>query len=41
VGPKIEVTQTGSDAECGFGANVTATGTYLRHGSEPPKIDCR
>src|ERR1051326_7024360 len=30
VGQKLIVKQTGSDADCGFGHNVTADGTYIK-----------
>lgn len=39
VGRKLFVKQTGSDADCGFGHNVTATGTYRKISSRPPRID--
>lgn len=33
---RMEVTQEGSDADCGFGHNVMATGTYRRvRGGKP------
>jgi hypothetical protein len=33
------VTQNGSDAECGFGRNVTADGTYKKTSSAKPKFE--
>lgn len=39
---RMEVTQEGTDAECGFGHNVMATGTYLRiKGGKPRFIPIR
>ncbi|MDX6614139.1 MAG: hypothetical protein QOD75_3325 [Blastocatellia bacterium] len=35
---RIEVTQEGSDADCGFGHNVTADGTYRKIKSGKPKF---
>jgi hypothetical protein len=35
----IRVTQRGSDAECGFGRNVSADGTYKKISSGKPKFD--
>jgi hypothetical protein len=35
---KLKVTQEGSDADCGFGHNVNATGTYRKIRSGKPKI---
>jgi hypothetical protein len=35
---EIKVTQDGSDADCGFGHNVTATGTYKKASSAKPKF---
>ena len=37
-GQKLTVKQTGSDADCGFGHNVKADGTYLKKNSRPPKF---
>ncbi|HKC63422.1 MAG TPA: hypothetical protein VKB86_07285 [Pyrinomonadaceae bacterium] len=37
-GNKLIVKQTGSDADCGFGHNVTADGTYIKRSSRPPKF---
>ena len=34
----IKVTQEGSDADCGFGHNVYADGTYTRTSSKKPKF---
>ncbi|MBV9215369.1 MAG: hypothetical protein JO053_04260 [Acidobacteria bacterium] len=34
----IKVTQTGDDSDCGFGHNVTATGTYTRTSSRKPNF---
>jgi hypothetical protein len=36
---KLKVTQDGSDADCGFGHNVNATGTYRKIRSGKPKFD--
>lgn len=36
---KLRVTQEGSDAECGFGHNVYATGTYRKIKSGKPKFE--
>ena len=36
---KIEVTQDGSDADCGFGHNVNSTGTYRKIRSGKPKFE--
>jgi hypothetical protein len=41
VGQKLIVKQTGSDADCGFGHNVAADGTYLKRSSRPPKFEER
>ena len=38
-GQKLIVKQTGSDADCGFGHNVTADGTYIKRSSRPPKFE--
>lgn len=38
-GQKLIVTQAGSDADCGFGHNVTADGTYTKRSSRPPKFE--
>lgn len=38
-GGKLIVTQEGSDADCGFGHNVTADGTYKKTSSAKPKFD--
>jgi hypothetical protein len=38
-GQKLIVKQTGSDADCGFGHNVTADGTYTKRSSRSPKFD--
>jgi hypothetical protein len=35
----IKVTQNGTDADCGFGHNVTADGTYHKVSSKKPKFD--
>jgi len=34
----IEVTQNGTDTDCGFGKNVTAAGTYKKVSSRRPKF---
>lgn len=36
---KLKVTQDGSDADCGFGHNVNATGTYRKIRSGKPKFE--
>lgn len=36
---KLKVTQEGSDADCGFGHNVNATGTYKKIRSGKPKFE--
>lgn len=36
---KLKVAQEGSDADCGFGHNVTADGTYTKIKSGKPKFD--
>ena len=38
-GGKLVVTQEGSDADCGFGHNVTADGTYKKVSGAKPKFD--
>lgn len=35
----IKVTQNGVDSECGFGFNVSATGTYRKVSSAKPKFE--
>jgi hypothetical protein len=40
-GPKLVVKQAGSDADCGFGHNVTADGTYIKRSSRTPKFEER
>ena len=35
---QIKVTQKGNDSECGFGANVSASGTYKRVSAAKPKF---
>ena len=35
----IKVTQNGSDANCGFGHNVYATGTHTKISSKKPTFD--
>lgn len=34
----VDVTQTGADYECGFGAGVTATGSYTYQNEQTPNI---
>lgn len=34
----IEVTQSGADTECGFGANVSASGDYKKFSGKRPKF---
>ncbi|HKB65248.1 MAG TPA: hypothetical protein VKC61_05290 [Pyrinomonadaceae bacterium] len=36
---KLKVTQAGSDADCGFGHNVNATGIYRKIRSGKPKFE--
>jgi hypothetical protein len=36
---KLKVTQDGSDADCGFGHNVNATGTYRKIRGGKPKFE--
>jgi hypothetical protein len=36
---KLKVTQDGSDADCGFGHNVYATGTYRKIRGGKPKFE--
>ena len=36
---KLNVMQSGSDADCGFGHNVNATGTYKKVRSGKPKFE--
>ena len=36
---KVNVLQTGSDADCGFGANVNAAGMYRKRNSRSPAFD--
>ncbi len=38
---RLKVTQHGNDAECGFGANVSADGTYKKISSKKPKFDAK
>jgi hypothetical protein len=38
---KLIVKQTGSDADCGFGHNVTADGTYIKRSGRAPKFEDR
>ncbi len=38
VGRKLKVTQKGTDAECGFGHNVSADGLYKKVSSVEPKF---
>lgn len=38
VGGKLKVTQKGTDAECGFGVNVSAAGLYKKISSVKPKF---
>jgi hypothetical protein len=35
----LKVTQDGTDADCGFGHNVSAAGTYIKVNSRRPKFD--
>lgn len=35
----VKVTQDGTDAECGFGHNVTTQGTYRKVSSKKPKFE--
>ena len=34
----VDVTQTGADYECGFGAGVTATGSYTYQNEQTPNV---
>jgi hypothetical protein len=36
---KLKVTQEGTDADCGFGHNVNATGTYRKTRAGKPKFE--
>lgn len=36
---KVEVTESDENGECGFGANVTAAGSYRKINSRIPKFD--
>jgi hypothetical protein len=36
---KVRITQSDGFGDCGFGANVTATGTYRKVDSKKPKFD--
>lgn len=36
---QIKVTQNGADYECGFGHNVSATGSYKKFSGAKPKFD--
>ncbi|MDQ6785207.1 MAG: hypothetical protein M3033_00105 [Acidobacteriota bacterium] len=36
---RLKVTQIGTDAECGFGHNVSADGSYNKVSSKKPKFD--
>jgi hypothetical protein len=38
-GQKLIAKQTGSDADCGFGHNVMADGTYIKRSNRSPKFD--
>ena len=38
IGKKIEIEQLGDLFDCGFGWNVTATGTYIKRSSVTPKL---
>ncbi len=38
-GTRLITTQEGSDADCGFGHNVYANGTYRKQSSRPPRFD--
>ena len=37
-GSRIKVTQSGDPADCGFGNNVRADGTYRKRSSQPSKL---
>lgn len=37
-GGRLKATQKGTDAECGFGANVSADGSYKKTSSAKPKF---
>jgi hypothetical protein len=36
---RLKVTQSGTDADCGFGHNVNATGTYRKISAGKPKFE--
>lgn len=36
---EVKVTQSGTDADCGFGHNVTSQGTYRKVSSKKPKFE--
>lgn len=38
-GGRLKVTQQGTDAQCGFGHNVSATGTYRKISAKKPTFD--
>lgn len=40
-GGKVKVTQKGSDADCGFGHNVSAAGNYKKISNAKPKISAQ
>jgi hypothetical protein len=40
-GGKVKVTQKGSDADCGFGHNVTADGMYKKISGAKPKFSAQ
>jgi hypothetical protein len=38
-GPRIRISQSAGVGDCGFGANVTASGSYRKVDSKKPKFD--
>jgi len=38
-GGRLKVTQNGTDGDCGFGANISASGTYKKISSKKPNSD--
>ena len=36
---RLIVTQSGTDADCGFGRNVYADGSYIKHSIRAPKFE--
>jgi hypothetical protein len=40
-GKRLKVTQKGTDAECGFGVNVSAAGDYKKISNSKPKFSAQ